>query len=276
VRRRTLLWAALAAAVLIAVVAVPAGAMTLHGRILGQPQVHGAHARVPILLSSGRIAVLAVPAKSGFRTVASGRTSAPATRLGDVVRARVGALRAGAGRARYLAIVQRSPAPTFADLAARLSASSDGAKTALEEVGRIAKAEKDGPQDPAQLRLFLLDLRYKLNVLIADLRRQAAGMEKAAGDVRGSGDLVDQLDKASRGARSAARDLENGVAGLDEFINSLGALNGAGLPAGGADVVAQLLATAQQVLGELAPAVPAPGTPALPSPLGGLPVPPLP
>src|SRR4051812_19428993 len=147
--RRCIFVACLAATVLI-VAAAPAGAaLTLRGRIVGAPQLSGVHARVPLVLADGREAVLTVPARSGFRTVATGRTRAGRTRLGDVVSARVRTLRGGRARAEYLKIVARSVAPPFDELHAQLRAAAGGAHKATDEVDRIARAESSGPQDPA-------------------------------------------------------------------------------------------------------------------------------
>jgi hypothetical protein len=293
--RRTLPAAALAAIVLIA--AAPAQGATLRGRILGRPQVHGMHARVPVLLDDASVrrlgarsveAILTVPACSGFRTATTGRTHADRTRLGDVVSARVHALSAGgAAAAKYLKIERRSGAPAFADLMARLVASTGGARQALDEVSRIADAERTGPQDPGQLRTYLLRVRYHLNLLIADLRRQADGIGKVIADVRGGREsdgarrdaaarseepLLDRLGKAGSAAGASANRLEDAVAGLDEFINSIGGLRGPSLPAGGTGVVVDLLATAEQVLHRLGGAGSIPGSPQLPGPLSGVPV----
>jgi len=280
--RRLPLIAALVAAVLITVVApAGAGAATLRGRILGVPQVSGAHARVPVLLSSGAQAVLTVPAKSGFRTASRGRTSAPRTRLGDVVKARVRAVARGAAKARYLVIVTRSAAPAFGDLAARLAASSAGTRQAATEVARLAAAGASGTgsQDPGVLRLYLLQVRYVLNVLIADLRTQAGGFDKVAGDVsslpRGD-ELAGRLKDTAGAARGAATKLEDGVTGLDEVINAIGGSSGDPLPVGTVSEVAQVLTAAQQVLDGLDPGDAIPGGPKLPDPLGGVPVPPVP
>jgi hypothetical protein len=275
-RMRRSLLAALAAAVLLA--AAPAGAATLHGRILGRPQLAGTHARVPLLLDDGTEAVVTVPARSGFRTVTTGRSSADRTRLGDAVTARVRRLLRGRGQAKYLKIVKRSAAPAFADLDARLGASSAGVKRAVAEIGRISAAEATGPQDHAALRHHLLDLRYQLNLLIADLRGQADGMDRVRGDldgVRRAEELVGQLRAAAGGMRSAAGKLEHGVTGLDEFINAIGG-SGAPLPVGSASTVGAVLDLALQVLDGLDLDDGLPGTPALPDPLGGVPVPPLP
>jgi hypothetical protein len=258
----------------------PAGAqaVTLHGRILGEPQLRGAHARVPLLLSNGSEAVVTVPARSGFRTVANGRTSAPRTRLGDTVTARVRSLRGGRAKARYLAIVARSAAPAFGDLRARLAASSAGARRAVAEVARLASTDVGQSKDPGPLRLSLLQVRYQLNLLIADLRRQVGGFEKVASDVSGlpkGGALAGQLQDASGGARAAATKLENGVTGLDELINAIGAASSEPLPVGTVSEVSQVLTAALQILDGLDPGDDIPGAPTLPDPLGGEPVPPV-
>src|SRR4051794_1442942 len=272
--------ACLAAVVLIALVAAPAGAATtLHGRILGRPDVSGVHARVPVLLSDGAEAVITVPAKSGFRTTSTGRTSAARTRLGDVISTRVRALRGGRAAAKYLKIVRRSPAPPFGDLVALLQASSAGAQKAVDEVGRIAKAEASAPQDPGVLRLALLDLRYQLNELIRGLRAQAGGIDAVRDRVRGQAraeTLDGELADTARSARTAATRLEDGVTGLDEFINSIGGLSGQPLPVGTVGTVGQVLTAALQILDGLDPQDGLPGGPALPDPLGGVPVPPVP
>jgi hypothetical protein len=183
--RRSLFAACLAATVVICADAAPAGAdTTLRGRILGQPQLSGAHARVPLLLANGTAVVLTVPARSGFRTATTGRTTADGTRLGDAVSAEVGAVRAGRASATYLKIVTRSPAPTFDDLRAQLGAASTGAKEAVDAVGRIGAAQAGGPQDPAALRFTLLGLRAQLNTLIASLRDQADNMSKVATSIK--------------------------------------------------------------------------------------------
>ena len=127
-----LLAAALAATVRIT--AAPArGATTLRGRILGRPHVEGVHARVPVVLDarSARVlharsaeAVLTVPARSGFRSIDRGRGAPDATRLGDIVSARVRGLGpGGAARSRYLRSSGARPRRRSPALAARLSAS---------------------------------------------------------------------------------------------------------------------------------------------------------
>jgi hypothetical protein len=279
--RRTLPAAVLATIVLFGVAAGSADAASLHGRILGPPAVAGGHARVSVLLDSGAPVTITVPARSGFRTASAGRTTAGGTRLGDVVSARVGWLRTGdRASAAYLKIERRSAAPTFDDLAARLGASAAGAQRAGDELARIAKAPQGGPQDPGMLRLFLLRLRTQLNLLIADLRMQASGMDDVRSDVGGpaADELIARLRRTAGGARSAATKLERGVAGLDEFINSIGGLNGRPLPAGPAEVIDRVLAAAQQTIDQVAPlvGVPAPKLPApppLPPPPVAVPVP---
>jgi hypothetical protein len=150
---------AAAMAAIVGITAAPAqGATTLRGRILGRPHVDGAHARVPVVLDvrSARAlharsaeAILTVPARSGFRSIDRGRGTPDATRLGDVVSARVRGLDAGgAAKARYLKIERRSAAPSFAALAARLGASAAGARRAIDEVGRIAAAEQSARRTP--------------------------------------------------------------------------------------------------------------------------------
>jgi hypothetical protein len=86
-------------------------------------------------------------------------------------------------------------------------------------------------------------------------------------DLPGAGDLTRRLGHAAGAADAAAQKLEDGVAGLDEFINSIGGSSGAALPVGTVSEVGALLDTAQNVIEGLR--VP---TPALPGPLG-LPVP---
>jgi hypothetical protein len=275
--RRSLLIAALVAAVWIT--AAPAGAATLRGRILGHPQVSGTHARVPLLLADGTEAVLTVPARSGFRTTSTGRTSAPRTRLGDAVKAQVRSLRGGRAEARYLVIVVRSAAPAFGDLQERLGASSAGVRRAAAEVARLGATDVGRSTDPGPLRLFLLQVRYSLNLLISDLRDQAGGMERVAGDVRAlpKGDaLAGQLEDAAGGARGAATKLEDGVTGLDIVINAIGGASGEPLPVGTVSEAGQVLNAALQVLDGLDPQDDVPGAPTLPDPLGGVPVPPLP
>jgi hypothetical protein len=273
-----LLAAALAATV--GITAAPArGATTLRGRILGRPHVEGVHARVPVVLDarSARMlharsaeAVLTVPARSGFRSIDRGRGTPDATRLGDIISARVRGLGpGGAARARYLKIERRSAAPSFAALAARLGASAAGARRASDEVGRIAAAEQSGPQDPAQLRTYLLGVRYQLNLLIADLRAQRDAFGAVVAGVRdlpGGGELVDRLAAAADAAGAAAQRLEDGVTGLDEFINSIGGPSGPALPVGSVSEVGALLDAAQKLLDGL-------GAPATPGPVQGLPLP---
>jgi hypothetical protein len=277
--RRFTLAACLAAVVLVIVDTAPAGAVTiLRGRILGRPQVTGVHARVPVLLRDGRDVVLTVPARSGFRTVSTGRTSAGRTRLGDVVRARVRAVRGDRASARHLTIVARSGAPAFGELAARLTAAAAGTKDAAAQIDAIAKAEQAAPHDPAQLRTALLALRYQLNELIRGLRSQAEGMDAVSADVRDlprAEDLVGELGATAKSARSSAGRLEDGVTGLDEFINSIGGSSSDPLPVGTIGTVGQVLTAALQVLDELDPDNGLPGGPTLPDPLGGVPVPPV-
>lgn len=280
--RRTLLVAALAAVVFIT--AAPAHAATLRGRILGQPHVHGSQATVPVLLDDASVrrldaravkAMVTVPAGSGFRTVSTGRTTAGGTRLGDVVSARVGSLSAhGAATARYLKIERRSTAPSFAALGTRLRAARAGAGQALGDVARTAQAEQSGPPDPGLLRTSLLQVRYQLNLLIADLRQQADGIDQVVADLQGAPQddstsaLIQQLSAASSALRDAASNLDDAVAALDEFINSIG---GAGTPppsTGTADTVGAVLQAAQDVLSSLDNVLPGlPGVPAPPVPV---------
>jgi hypothetical protein len=280
--RRTLLTGALAAVVFIAA-APAAGAAKLHGRILGRPHVDGAQATVPVLLDGASMRVLGarraevlvtVPARSGFRTATRGRSSAAGTRLGDVVSARIAALRGRASiHARYLKLERRSTAPAFGELESRLAAAAAGAEQALPAAGRIADAEQQGPPDPGQLRFSLLGVRTNLNLLISDLRDQARGIDDLVADLRGSSPppadaLLQRLGEVAAALRGVAQTLEDGVAGLDEFINSIGGLGGGTLPAGSTDAVGQVVGTVLQTLDQLG----APSLTGLPSPLGGLPV----
>ncbi len=276
--RRSLFAACLAAAVLI-ISASGADAATLRGRILGEPAVRGAHAQVPLALSGGGVAVLTVPAKSGFRTVTTGRTSADKTRLGDLVSARVRSLVRGRAKAQYLKIVSRSQAPSFATLHGLLGGAQTGARAASAAVASIAAQEAAGNgtvTDPDALRNAMLSFRTTLNNLVNGLRDQADNMDKVRGSVRASKTLVRQLDDTAAAARTAARKLDDGVTGLDEFINSIGGLSADGLPIGGVGEVSQVLAAALQVIDGLDPQDGLPGAPTLPDPLGGVQVPSLP
>jgi hypothetical protein len=289
--RRTLLSAVLAAIVFITA-APAAGAATLRGRILAQPQVHGTRATVPVLLDAASMralgarsaqALVTVPAASGFRTATTGRSAPDRTGLGDLVSARVGGLRGRAARAPYLRIERRSSAPSFGDLEARLAASSAGAQQALTEVRRIALAEQSGPQEqtaPSQLRMYLLGVRYQLNLLIDELRSQATGISAVVADVRGSAPasadvLLDRLTKTGAAARWAARTLEDGVAGLDEFINSIGGLGPTSLPVGTTTTIGQVVQTVLGVLDGLGAAT-LPAAPPLPAGMPGAAPPALP
>jgi hypothetical protein len=279
VRRRSSFAACLAAAVLITSGAASASGQTLRGRILGEPAVSGAHAQVPLALSGGGVAVLTVPAKSGFRTVSTGRTSADRTRLGDVVTAQVRGLVRGRAKSKYLKIVRRSPAPSFASLHALLGGAQSGARAASAAVATIAAQEAAGNgvvADPTGLRNAMLSFRATLNDLVNGLRDQADNMDKVRGSVSASKDLARQLDDTAAAARTAATKLESGVTGLDEFINSIGGLSSGPLPVGTVGEVSQVLATALQIIDGLDPQDAVPGRPALPDPLGGVPVPSLP
>jgi hypothetical protein len=269
-------WCAAVLAASILITAAPAGAATVNGRILGRPQIDGVHALMPVLLADGAGVMLTVPAMSGFRTVTTGRTSADRTRLGDAVSATVRAVRGGRASAKYLKITKRSAAPAFGDLDASLASSSEGVKQAAAEVAAITAAEASGPQDPAKLRGDLLTLRYRLNLLIAGLRSQADGMDHVKQTLSGlpkADPLSGQLTGAVTGARSAATKLEEGVTGLDEFINSIGGTGGGPLPVGGVGEIGQILTTAEQILDGLDPEDGLPGAPTLPDPLGGVTVP---
>ena len=87
-------------------------------------------------------------------------------------------------------------------------------------------------------------------------------------DLPGAGELVDRLGRAADTAGTSAQKLEDGVTGLDEFINSIGPSSGPALPVGTVSEVGALLDTAQKLLDSLG----APGAPGLPAPLQGLPV----
>jgi hypothetical protein len=274
--RRPLPAACLAAAVFISADlagAAGAGGATLRGRIVGEPRLSGVHARVPLVLGDGAVAILTVPARSGFRTVTTGRTRADRTRLGDAVSARVRALSGGQARAKYLVITKRSVAPPFDVLHRQLRAAAQGAHQATHQVGKITAAEASGPQDPAALRFVLLGFRAQLNDLINSLRDQADNMDEVRGSVGRARRLVRQLGAAAGAARSAATKLETGVTGLDEFINSIGGTSGDPLPVGTVGTVSDVLAAALQILDGLDPQDGLPGRPTLPDPLSGVPVP---
>jgi hypothetical protein len=280
-RRRSLFAACLAAAVLIisGVATAAASAQTVRGRILGEPAVSGAHAQVPLALSGGGIAVLTVPAKSGFRTVTTGRTSADHTRLGDLVSAQVRSLVRGRAKSRYLKIVSRSQAPSFFTLHGLLSGAQTGARAASAAVATIAQQEAAGNgtvSDPDALRNTMLAFRSTLNNLVNGLRDQADNIDKVRGSVSVSKALVRQLTDTAGAARTTARKLDDGVTGLDEFINSIGGLSADGLPIGGVGEVSQVLAAALQLIDGLDPQDGLPGGPTLPDPLGGVQVPQLP
>lgn len=278
-RRRRSLLAACCVAASVLIGASSADAQTLRGRILGEPSVSGTHAQVPLALSGGGVAVLTVPAKSGFRTVTTGRTRADRTRLGDLVSAQVRSLVRGRGKSAYLKIVSRSQAPSFASLHGLLSGASGGARAASAAVASIAAQEAAGNgtvADPDALRNAMLSFRSTLNDLINGLRDQADNMDRVRGSVSASKDLVRQLTATAGTARGAASKLDDGVTGLDEFINSIGGLSADGLPIGGVGEVTQVLQAALQVLDGLDPQHGVPGGPQLPDPLGGVPVPSLP
>jgi hypothetical protein len=282
-RHRRRIVACCAASALIVLTAAAAtsasAAVTVHGRILGRPAVSSVHARVPVLLDDGRQLVLRVPARTGFRTPDRGRTRPDRTRLGDAITARVRTLRGGRASAAYLRIDRRSAAPPFGELAEGLKRSSDGVRRAGDEVTRLATttpAPGTTPPDPGPLRLFLLQVRYSLNLLIADLRDQAGGMTKVADDVKAlprAEALGRRLRRAGHAARTAAQRLEDGVTGLDEVINSIGGLSGSSLPVGTTSAVGQAVALLEQLLDGLDPQDALPGQPKLPDPLGGVPVP---
>jgi hypothetical protein len=264
-------------AVMLCAAAAPADAATVQGRVLGQPHVDHGRATVPVMPAGGSAPLyVTVPASSGFRTRSHGRTRASHLRLGDVVSARAVSLRSGRrAQARYVRLDRRSSAPAFADLDARAAAAAKGARQAQDEIARIASEEQNGPQDPSTLRTYLLAVRTNLNYLIADLRDQARGIDTAVRDLRASSPasadpLLDRLARAADDARASATKLEDAVAGLDEFINSIGD-RGTPLAAGATDTVSQLVQTVVDVLGGLTGGA----TPSVPNPLDGLPVPPL-
>ena len=281
--RRLLFVAALAAVVFIT--AAPAHAATLRGRILGQPHVRGSSAAVPMLLDDASVrrfgarsvkAIVTVPARSGFRTATTGRTTAAGTRLGDVVVARVRSLSArGAARARYVKIERRSTAPSFAALRTHVRAAKAGADQALGEMARAAQAGQSDQQDSGPLGTGLVLVRDELNLLIADLRSQADGIDQVISDLQAgpqddsTSALIQQLSAASSALRDAAASLDDAVASLDELINSIGGAAGPSLPVGSADIAGALLQAAQDVLGALGSVLP--GLPPVPAPSPAVP-----
>lgn len=232
-----------------------AGAATLRGTVVGQPQAAGGSTVVPVLLSAASdratgasLAKVVVPA-SGVRA-STGPIAPLALRIGDRVSATVTKI-TRRSHTRRLRVTRRGLTPTFRTTQSRRTALAAKVKRAQ---GAVAQLQRDptsvlDPKHPAasndELRGQLLSIRTDLNVLIDDVRTTGEALDatvamitavapadpaRARALARRQAPTLDALSTDAATARTTVVALDGAVGKLDETINDVGVPSAAPLP----------------------------------------------
>lgn len=251
-------------------------ATTVAGTVVGEPTVKGATATVPVLVTetsrkklrvSSPLVRVRVPQARGIRAT-TGILKPGGLRIGDRLRASLGRVRSGAASTKVLRVRTRGGTASFDRLAASRSRARTQAQAAADAVARLdgtGSGVVGAPAStPEQLRGFLMDLRYDLNVLIADLRataEQTAGAiariererptdaRRRAAVERRQAPLVAALRASGQEVTTTRTALEDAVTRLDEAILDVGGVSAPALPIGTVGTVTDVVQTVLAIIG---------------------------
>lgn len=274
--RPRMVCAATACAALLALPTAASGATTVRGTVVGEPTVSGTTATVPVLVGeTGRRALrvatplvrVRVPQARGIRA-STGVLKPGGLRIGDRVRAALGRVRDGRASTAVLRVTARGGTASFDRLDASRSRARSQAQAAADAVARLdatASGVVGAPAEtPAQLRRFLLDLRYDLNVLVADLRasgqqtadavarierERPADARRRAAVERRQRPLLDALRRSQGDLDRTRTALEDAVTRLDEAILDVGGVSAPSLPVGTVGTVSDLVQGILAIIG---------------------------
>src|SRR5262249_34711819 len=147
-------------------------------------------------------------------------------------------------RAKRLRVGKRGKAKSFISLDRSRAAALNRVQQASDEVDKLNKNPMSllSPDNPAksedELRAQLMDVRYGINELIADMRTDADGIDAAVTRIKAvsvrPAALIAQLTDTAAGERKAADALESATVKFDQYINDVG---GAGSPSAGINEV---------------------------------------
>jgi hypothetical protein len=222
--------------------AAQASAATLRGTVVGAPANLGGRVSVPVLVRGASVSEISIPARRSVRTK-NGRVTAVHLRIGDRVSAQVARV-ARRVRATSLRVGARGRSKSFLSLSRARAAALNRVTQAAGEVDKINSNPMSllSPDDPAksqdELRQQLMDVRYGINLLVADMRSDADGIDAAVKAIKAvsahPAALIAQLTDTSSGERKAADALAAATAKLDQYINDVG---GASSPSAGINEV---------------------------------------
>lgn len=278
-RPRMVLAAVACAAPLALTAAGPAAAATsIAGTVVGAPTTSGASATVPVLVSetsrqklrlTSPLLRVRVPSAGGIRAV-TGRLAPGGLRIGDRARASVGAVRRGVASTKVLRVTQRGGSASFDRLAASRERARAQAQAAADAVARLdstASGVVGAPADtPEQLRGFLMDLRYDLNLLVADLlalgdqttdaiarieRERPTDPARRAAVARRQAPLIASLRDSRDQTATTRLALEDAVTRLDRAILDVGGVSAPSLPIGTVGTVSNVVQAVLAIIGEL-------------------------
>lgn len=278
--RPRMVCAATACAALVALpAATPAAAATsVQGTVVGAPSVTGATATVPVLVSetsrtklrvSSPLVRVRVPQARGIRAT-TGVLRPGGLRIGDRLRASIGRVRQGVGSTRVLRVTARGGTASFDRLDASRGRARTQAQAAADAVARLdstASGVVGAPAGtPEQLRGFLMDLRFDLNVLIADLRAIAeqtadavariererpADARRRAAVERRQAPLIAALKASQADVTTTRTALEDAVTRLDQAILDVGGVSAPAVPIGTVGTVSDVVQAVLAIIGEL-------------------------
>ncbi len=260
------------------VLAAPASAATnIKGTVVGAPTSSRGLASVPVLLSvtSGRslrtnaaVVRVRVPAARGIRA-RTGVLAPGGLRIGDRVHARVGRLTSGSVRTSVLRISARGGAASFDRLKRSRLRAADQAAAAATAVGQLdatgSGVEGATADDASELRRQLMDLRYDLNVLIADMRilseqitdaiarierGRPADPSRRSAVARRQAPLIAELARTRDDLDRSRTDLEDAVTRLDRAILDVGGVSAPSLPIGTVGTVTDTVQLVLALLGK--------------------------
>lgn len=269
------------AAALCALVVLPASAAaatSVQGTVVGAPSVKGASATVPVLVSetsrkklrvSSPLVRVRVPQARGIRA-ATGVLKPGGLRIGDRLRASLGRVRAGAASTRVLRVTARGGTASFDRLDASRTRARTQAQAAADAVARLdgtASGVIGAPAEtPAQLRGFLMALRFDLNLLIADLRAIAgqtadavariererpADPRRRAAVERRQAPLIAALKTSASDVTATRTALEDAVTRLDQAILDVGGVSAPSVPIGTVGTVSDVVQAVLAIIGEI-------------------------
>jgi len=269
---------AAACAALVTLPATATAATGVQGTVVGAPSVKGATATVPVLVSetsrqklrvSSPLVRIRVPQARGIRAT-TGVLKPGGLRIGDRLRASLGRVRSGAASTRVLRVTARGGAASFDRLEASRTRARTQAQAAAAAVARLdstASGVVGAPADtPEALRGFLMDLRFDLNLLIADLRAIAGQTDDAVARIererptdparraaveRRQRPLISALRASATDVTDTRTALEEAVTRLDQAILDVGGVSAPSLPIGTVGTVSNVVQAVLAIIGQI-------------------------